>query len=220
MLLWYAVLARVRCRGLFYVSLPCPGVHPHGSRVVAHLQPLCWGFFSSFEVTWSGVRPVLNVSFVFCGFTLWLRWSSCADTRAGCLRKTRESYLGYAVHALKDSLFFLKRNGEIWIPAGLVVPWRSGSFGTAFVDAGAACLAAVNGQKRLLVFTVGLVALSGPGQGTAFADTGAGCPAVVSGSRSFCRHGSRLPCSSLGLRSFCRHGGWLPCSSLGLQGLL
>ena len=69
LLLWYAVLARV---------------HPHGSRVVAHLQPLCWGFFSSFEVTWSGVRPVLNVSFVFCGFTLWLRWSFCADTRAGC----------------------------------------------------------------------------------------------------------------------------------------
>ena len=68
------VLSRVRCRGLFYVSLPCPGVHPHGSRVVAHLQPLCWGFFSSFEVTWSDVRPVLNVSFVFVGFTLWLRW--------------------------------------------------------------------------------------------------------------------------------------------------
>ena len=39
LLLWYAVLARVRCRGLFYVSLPCPGVHPHGSRVV--VQPLC-----------------------------------------------------------------------------------------------------------------------------------------------------------------------------------
>ena len=89
LLLWYAVLTRVRCRGLFYVSPPCPGVHPHGSRVVAHLQPLCWGFFSSFEVTWSGVRPVLNVSFVFCGFTLWLRWSFCADTRAGCLRKPR-----------------------------------------------------------------------------------------------------------------------------------
>ena len=48
--------------------------HPHGSRVVAHLQPLCWGFFPSFEVTWSDVRPVLNVSFVFSGFTLWLRW--------------------------------------------------------------------------------------------------------------------------------------------------
>ena len=89
LLLWYAVLARVRCRGLFYVSLPCPGVHPHGSRVVAHLQPLCWGFFSSFEVTWSGVRLVLNVSFVFCDFTLWLRWSFCADTRAGCLRKSQ-----------------------------------------------------------------------------------------------------------------------------------
>ena len=37
-------------------------------------KPLCWGFFSSFEVTWSDVRPVLNVSFVFVGFTLWLRW--------------------------------------------------------------------------------------------------------------------------------------------------
>ena len=108
LLLWYAVLTRVRCRGLFYVSLPCPGVHPHGSRVVAHLQPLCWGFFSSFEVTWSGVRLVLNVSFVFCGFTLRLSWSSCADSMAGCLRETRESYLGYAVHALQSSSIFLR----------------------------------------------------------------------------------------------------------------
>ena len=74
LLLWYAVLARVRLGGLFFVSPPCPGVHPHGSRVVAHLQPLCLGFFSSFKVTWSDVRTVLNVSFVFVGFTLWLRW--------------------------------------------------------------------------------------------------------------------------------------------------
>ena len=58
LLLWYAVLARVRLGGLFYVSPPCPGVHHHGSRVVAHLQPLCWGFFLSFEVAWSDVRLV------------------------------------------------------------------------------------------------------------------------------------------------------------------
>ena len=145
-------------RGLFYVSLPCPGVHPHGSRVVAHLQPLCWGFFSSFEVTWSGVRPVLNVSFVFCGFTLWLSWSSCADSMAGCLRKSRESYLGYAVQALKGSSFFLNETGR----SGLLWDWLSQvvQLLSCFCRRGGRLPCSSLGQ-RVLFQTRGPVALSG-----------------------------------------------------------
>ena len=128
----------------------------------------------------------------FVSPTLRLSWSSCADSMAGCLRKSRESYLGYAVHALKGSSFFLERNGEIWIAVGLVVPSGS-AFELVALQQSRAESPVPNSRAGCPQWT---------GQGT-FADTVAGCPAVVSGSRSFCRH-----------------GGWLPCSSLGLQGLL
>ena len=42
-----------------------------------------------------------------CCLTLRLSWSFRADTLAGCFRKSHVLYFGFAMHALKDSSFFL-----------------------------------------------------------------------------------------------------------------
>ena len=81
---------------------------------------MLFDFFSSFQVAWSVARLVSSVLLLFH------------------LPAELEFLCGHDGHALKGSSFFMKRDGEIWIPVGLVVPWWS-SFGTAFVDAGASC---------------------------------------------------------------------------------
>ena len=113
------------------------------------------------------------------GCSRWLQVKELLQTRGLVVLDVASSGTGYAVHALKDNLVFSLLNGEIWIPVGLVVPWWS-SFGTAFVDAGAGCPAAVSGRETCSKLEGRLPS--------------------VDRSRNFCRHGGRLPCSGLGFQ--------------------